>query len=258
VQGLRDAIPDFDMLLTERKQAFQISDKLTEAISSNTTAPLLPSTPTRQKASSLTRPSAFGSLSQRIFSPKTTPRALSPRGRQSLSVETPTKGRTATPSPSKLPGQFSTIEDIVYNATSGTPHFASASPNKLDMAELIQGFSEPRKRELNRQVQIPSLASEDTGGGPCMVDIAESDSSESEDSDSATSSESDGAADDDEVQAPHNQNLRQETGHQSRQQANTVSVSHVLTNVVVLQHFLVEMAALIQVRAATMDDVKFG
>jgi hypothetical protein len=36
-----------------------------------------------------------------------------------------------------------------------------------------------------------------------------------------------------------------------------VSVSHVVTNVIILQSFLFELAALIQVRAGLFDEVRF-
>jgi hypothetical protein len=38
----------------------------------------------------------------------------------------------------------------------------------------------------------------------------------------------------------------------------TVSVSHVLTNVIVLQSFLFELASLVQVRAGVFDEVRFA
>jgi hypothetical protein len=37
-----------------------------------------------------------------------------------------------------------------------------------------------------------------------------------------------------------------------------VSVSHVLTNVIVLQEFLLELAALVQVRAGLFAEVRMG
>ena len=39
--------------------------------------------------------------------------------------------------------------------------------------------------------------------------------------------------------------------------ANTVSVSHILTNVIVYQSFLMELASLVQVRAGLFDEVRF-
>jgi hypothetical protein len=38
----------------------------------------------------------------------------------------------------------------------------------------------------------------------------------------------------------------------------TVSVSHILTNVIVLQSFLFELASLVQVRAGLFDEVRFA
>lgn len=38
---------------------------------------------------------------------------------------------------------------------------------------------------------------------------------------------------------------------------NLVTVSHVLTNVIVLQEFLLELAALVQVRAGLFGEVRF-
>ncbi|KAM0229870.1 hypothetical protein ACHAP5_011523 [Fusarium lateritium] len=53
--------------------------------------------------------------------------------------------------------------------------------------------------------------------------------------------------------------LRLETPQrrEERERNTTVSVSHVVTNVIILQSFLLELAALIQVRAGLFDEVKF-
>ena len=47
------------------------------------------------------------------------------------------------------------------------------------------------------------------------------------------------------------------TDHEEEVVDKMVSVSHVLTNIIVLQEFILEVAALIQVRAAMFDEVKF-
>jgi hypothetical protein len=47
------------------------------------------------------------------------------------------------------------------------------------------------------------------------------------------------------------------TDHEEEVVEKVVSVSHVLTNIIVLQEFILELAALIQVRAAMFDEVKF-
>jgi len=44
---------------------------------------------------------------------------------------------------------------------------------------------------------------------------------------------------------------------EARENTTTVSVSHVVTNVIILQSFLFELAALIQVRAGLFDEVRF-
>jgi hypothetical protein len=44
---------------------------------------------------------------------------------------------------------------------------------------------------------------------------------------------------------------------EGKEEKDLVSVSHVLTNVIVLQEFLLELAAMVQVRAGLFDEVRF-
>lgn len=41
------------------------------------------------------------------------------------------------------------------------------------------------------------------------------------------------------------------------EETTTVSVSHILTNVIVFQSFVMELAALVQVRAGLFDEVRY-
>jgi hypothetical protein len=47
------------------------------------------------------------------------------------------------------------------------------------------------------------------------------------------------------------------SGEGERDEEKKVSVNHVLTNVIVLQEFLLEVAALVQVRAGLFGEVKY-
>ena len=49
----------------------------------------------------------------------------------------------------------------------------------------------------------------------------------------------------------------EDTEDKKKEEQKLVSVSHVLTNVIVLQEFLLELAALVQVRAGLFEEVKF-
>ncbi|EON98741.1 putative dna polymerase epsilon subunit protein [Phaeoacremonium minimum UCRPA7] len=49
-----------------------------------------------------------------------------------------------------------------------------------------------------------------------------------------------------------------ETDVSSPVEDKTVSVSHVITNVIILQSFLFELASLVQVRAGLFDEVRFA
>jgi hypothetical protein len=291
--SLRSTIPRFDNLLLERKQAFQVSDRLSEAIASKPVIrPSGISTPhmTPQKIQSPTpvRQSTLSSISQRIFSsPRATPpRTDSPRGRQLIGeTSTPTKSRF-TPSPSKLQIQSSLFGN---GSISPSPaNFRSQSPkmDQLNIKDVIQGFREPRKRELKKLVHIPPAnAGSGSTSSPTLIqsrykehpqhddtsdDNEEDEDEDSNDSDSShagTDSETGSGSDESDSESEENQEspspTRNKGNHpvQARtgleQQHHTASVGHVLTNMVVLQHFLLELAALIQTRASILEDVKY-
>jgi hypothetical protein len=51
---------------------------------------------------------------------------------------------------------------------------------------------------------------------------------------------------------------KEDAGEASTPPEKTVSVSHVVTNVIILQSFLFELASLVQVRAGLFDEVRFA
>ncbi|KAI5468084.1 Retinoic acid induced 16-like protein-domain-containing protein [Mariannaea sp. PMI_226] len=102
----------------------------------------------------------------------------------------------------------------------------------------------------------------------------EDDNDDEDDNESATTEDSDSTDDSDPAEIPvpeenpvvmegeGNTETRKETKEETNEAsdeeaASTVSVSHIVTNVIILQSFLFELAALIQVRAGLFDELRF-
>ena len=45
-------------------------------------------------------------------------------------------------------------------------------------------------------------------------------------------------------------------GSEAKEHSHSVSVSHILTNVIIFQYFLLELAGLMQVRAGLFDEIR--
>ncbi|KAI9835976.1 MAG: hypothetical protein M1838_005176 [Thelocarpon superellum] len=229
LHAYRVEIPHFDEYVSERKQAFQVSDELNEALSSLPQSPRQPgdmsggspiSPPTPSPGQ---RPTALDSISQRIFdirTPDPISRASSPRGRQQAPTSHP-KARlqvnSSHPLDSPTPVQSS---DRAFSPSPLRGELRSASPPKPPTFSSHAQERLTRKIGVPREVKVPFAL-------VASGDIPSSD---------ASSVHSD--ANDREVV----------TGGE-------VTVSHLLTNVVILQAFLLELAALIQVRASLFGDV---
>ncbi|KAE8454186.1 hypothetical protein EG329_005111 [Mollisiaceae sp. DMI_Dod_QoI] len=247
----RTEIPRFDDLLQQRREAFQAASSATA-----TPIPIRPAAPPRSsfestsRSSSPPRPSALDSLAQRIFPELATPsRSNSPRGRRSAErsssglsggygFATPTT-RSAVPPP-----QFPMNTDSTSRGHSrafspsplrgadpknGVPASQAAAFAAIDQSILARKVGLPNPKGTVPPIPFPNLkASADEGSKEGSVQGTD---------DGSVSPTDDRQAD--------------------REGQKLITVNHVLTNVIVLQEFLLELAALVQVRAGLFGEVRY-
>ena len=259
----RSEIPRFDEILHQRRDAFQ-------AASSATEAPMTIRQPPRSSFDSSSRDGSppkttFDSLAQRIFPELASPsRSHSPRGRRSQDQQrssvaggygstAPTSSRGAVPGPQFPQGLESPSRGTsrafspsplrdTQSATQGQGVLTSqlAAFAAVDQSILARKVGQPSAKGQICSVPLPNLR--ETGSVaviPTVDGTIESKVAISED----RAEEGSLSEEMDKEEADAVQKL--------------VTVSHVLTNVIVLQEFLLELAALVQVRAGLFSEVRF-
>ncbi|KAI9723338.1 MAG: hypothetical protein M1812_001222 [Candelaria pacifica] len=250
ISTFRTEIPDFNTYLSERRQIFRVSDELTEALVSappptnrSTQQLKRPAAPSTPIVSTPLRFSTLNSVSQRIFSPSVS-RSSSPlRGRQQ---QVPAESeRLATPSHTRRLGQHSLarsptpsqrkhVEVSVSPRRSGSVKPPSLKDDSADPKVLMRKIRVRGKHTHQGEATCDTASygtiknGEVTIGTMNAVSDMESRSIE---------------AQGDEVPA--------------EEKEDEVSVSHLLTNIIILQEFILELAALIQVRASLFGEIKF-
>ncbi|TVY80452.1 UPF0518 protein [Lachnellula suecica] len=253
VSSYRSEIPRFDELLQQRRDAFQ-------AASSNTATPI----PIRQhpprssfesssRSSSPPRKSGFDSLAQRIFPELATPsRSNSPRGRRSgqerssssglsggYGFATPTSSRNAAPPP-QFPMGLETPSRDSSRAFSPSPLRGADTSQKHGVpASQAAAFAAVDQSILARKVGLPTPKGELSPIPFPNLRGSDPDSSK------------EGS-----VQGTDDSSISGAEGEKEQEQ-KLVTVSHMLTNVLVLQEFLLELAALVQVRAGLFGEVRY-
>ncbi|KAK0720314.1 Retinoic acid induced 16-like protein-domain-containing protein [Lasiosphaeris hirsuta] len=269
VAAYREMIPRFDDLLQQRREAFQIADSAMPAPASRTKTPGFSQSPVKsgtpmidrtvvdeRRNPSRERPSGLEGFAQRILSELGTPsRSGSPRGRKELnrsssdrstpvSYDTPLRGpggltRSYSPvSVASVPSSWDGRGDAVSNqakAFQAIDQSILARRVKLPVVKAPEGSAQVEPIPLRFDKQPPT-------------DIA-TDGDE-------TTSRSERAAGGDDGQSESV--AQSEDGKTDASvEEKTVSVSHVLTNVIILQSFMFELASLVQVRAGLFDEVRF-
>ncbi|KAM3081122.1 hypothetical protein ACMFMG_005078 [Clarireedia jacksonii] len=259
VSAYRAEIPRFDDILQQRREAFQQAASMTTPVKHRADRQRDRST----NADSPPRQSTLDRVAQRIFSDFGTPtRSQSPRGRSNRSTSgshgfsTPTNNRGMLPppqfqidarSPSRGSSRSSAFNDQEESMKSrGVPASQAAA-----FAAIDQGI-------LNRRVGIPAPKTSTVAAIP-FPDLKNT--SDASSTITANLESSDEAGESNTVQSEQNieSSSTASTIAESVEEMDEkkVSVSHVLTNVIVLQEFLLELAALVQVRAGLFGEVKF-
>lgn len=263
VQAYRTTIPRFDELLQQRRQAFST------ASAQPTPVPVQPS-PRRSTSSTRSvsppRKSGFDSLAQRIFpelSGNNTPsRSNSPRGRRSqdqqrssssglsnaFGFSTPTSSKNSAIPPPQFPGSGTPSRDSSRAFSSsplrdseskfaapGVPASQAAAFAAIDQSILARRVGLPLPKSEVAPIPFPNLR-----GAPENMDGAGGSVVALED-----------------IEMTGNKVEAEGEIEGEAEVEKEVTVSHVLTNVLVLQEFLLEVAALVQVRAGLFGEIRF-
>ncbi|KHN97247.1 Retinoic acid induced 16-like protein [Metarhizium album ARSEF 1941] len=276
VAKYKQTIPRFDELLEQRRDAFQTAESMLD----NPPPPARKASPTRSgtpehasldetlRTGSPPRPSAIEGFAQRLLSELGTPsRSASPKGRkeQSRSSGASTPG-SQPPGPEFMTPKAVRVppKDFAMNyndpSESGTRGFSPGSgarpdigprPEERDKIAESQAaaFAAIDQSILSRRVGLPNEKLE-----PIPLDLTKKPRDDHVDeaealvrqghSDGAGSVASANAAEDVDAQT-------------SEEKSVTASVSHVLTNAIIFQSFLLELASLWQTRAGLFDEVRY-
>jgi len=249
VSTYRSEIPRFDELLQQRREAFQAASTTAATPMPIRQPPPRSSFESSSRSASPPRKSGFDSLAQRIFPELTTPsRSNSPRGRRSgqernsssgisggYGFATPTSSRNTAPPPQfpmglETPSRGSSrafspspLRDNENSRKPGVPASQAAAFAAVDQSILARKVGLPTPKGELSPIPFPNLRAPDPD-------------SSREDSEASSISG---------VEA------------EKEPEQKLVTVSHVLTNVLVLQEFLLELAALVQVRAGLFGEVRY-
>ena len=247
VQQLASALPNFRQQIVSRKQAFRLHDEISEAMvaaellaqqqlsaqrrSMDQQSPgFAPGSWTPQKAIAQP-PSLLQGIERLMGSGANTPtRSQSPRGRN-IGPDF-RHGPTSSPSPARPRGFFN----------------SAASPSRSRPRDSVSGPADPQQQ----QQQQPQQA--------LLDDVMEA----------ATSAalakrikfplrleeqQARGGAEEEETESSDDEDDEDEDNEAA--EPREASLSHILTNVVILQEFILEMAAIMQVRASMFSEVVF-
>ena len=227
VETFRHDIQEFDTYVAERRHVFKVGDDINKDVANDSSSHSRKSEdssrPTYSKTGNTTQ---IGSISERLMSETSSAdisRSSSPRGRQ--------KDIPATPN---LVGHLAYLKISPSRSPSKTDSRAfSPSPLRKDSVT-----STPPKRVITPMGPADALRQK------VKIKMKESDDKNHKEDvgDSETSSIRSGSV----VQDTHTMEEFKET-----------TLSHLLTNIVILQEFILELAAIIQVRGSLFGEVQF-
>ena len=236
VETFRREISNFDVYLSERKHVFKVGEDIDNAVTSEhflarqseeEPAPMAPPPKPRGVPQ-------IGSINERLLSTETSAqgsRASSPRGRQPEVAAGPTlAGRLShlRVSPSPSPSSKATRSDARAVPPSPSPlrnGSVSSTPPNRTVTPIGPADA------LKQKVKVLSAFEGDIRRSRDFSGSSETSSVKSEST------------------APDHRDI---SGYRE------VSLSRILTNVIILQEFIVELAAIVQVRASLFGEVSFS
>lgn len=274
VSTFKEMIPRFEELLQQRREAFQSAETMLDhPPAARKESPVSRSTPERPspdraaRSSSPSRPSALEGFAQRFLLELGTPsRSVSPRGRKepgrssgaSTPGSTPGLSESSIPRAPRVPPKEFPINYTDPNKNGSPRNFSPSSARSdtgpaYDLAESsaasqAAAFAAIDQSILARRVGLPDEKLKpipiklDRRSTPNAAQAAGSvegmDRTEGSNAAEAARA-STGTAEDDKCGE------------------TKVSVSHVMTNVIIFQSFLLELAGLMQVRAGLFGEVRY-
>ena len=231
VERYRHDIDEFDMYLTERRHVFKIGEDIGQAVAND--VPAVPKSEERSSGESAREPKArkralaqIGSMSERLMletSSSDVSRSTSPRGRQpSVSNSTMLGGRLShlriSPSPSPSNSDARTFSPSPLRKGSQT-----STPPKLVGMPL--GPAGALRQRIRVQVKPDHESSKRQHIGS-------------------------------ETSSIRSESITAEAKMSEEYSIKEISLSHLLTNVIILQEFMIELAAIIEVRASLFGEVR--
>ncbi|KAI1637564.1 Retinoic acid induced 16-like protein-domain-containing protein [Biscogniauxia mediterranea] len=281
VAYFRGIIPRFDDLLQQRREAFQTADTIMPNQNyrpgSNTMTPGQDQASTADSRSeSPNRPSVLEGFAQRILSELSTPsRSGSPRGRKDTIRSSGTGSAISgslglTTPPAKMPPVPPKEFPLNYDSPSKSGLGRSFSPNSQQDGVSFSGRDSPVASQaaafaavdrgiLTRRIGLPGQKIE-----PIPLNFDQKTSGDDADDEANQIGESENTRRSEDTMRANEEEDDSEPGDRSLMaptpppEEKTATVSHVITNVIIFQSFLLELASLIQVRAGMFNEVKFA
>ena len=230
VERFRRDIREFDTYLTERRHVFRVGEDIDKAVANDFPPSRTSQESARPSHSRVRSVPQIGSISKRLMSETSSAnasRSSSPRGRQ-----------LNDPPSSTLAGRLNHLR-ISPSPSPSKPASRTFSPSPLqkDTIPSDSNPSTPPKRAitpigpadaLRQNIKLKIRSSSHRNDTPDMTSETSSIRSESVTAEFKTAEE-----------------IRE------------VTLSHILTNVIILQEFILELAAIVQVRASLFGEVKF-
>ncbi|KJZ77266.1 hypothetical protein HIM_03587 [Hirsutella minnesotensis 3608] len=273
----KEKIPRFEDLLQQRREAFQAAETMLDvpqlvrrASPSSQSTPERPSPERAARTGSPSRPSALEGFAQRLLLELGTPsRSGSPRGRKERGRESGTSspaGATAglsessmprgvRSSPKDLPANYaeSNRSGVGRNFSPGSGQGPGYDPRDAVAASQASAFAAIDQSILARRVGLP-----DDTLKPIPINLERSANTKpSEEREPDADNQLSGGVDDKAsgIESPTTKS-EGETASPPPEEIK-VSVSHILTNVIIFQSFLLELAGLMQVRAGLFGEVRY-
>ncbi|KAL8970991.1 MAG: hypothetical protein Q9197_003512 [Variospora fuerteventurae] len=228
IDRLRRDIQDFDIYLAERRHIFQVGGEIDDALA-GTSGRRSHESHEQHKRSIQKDPTAIGSISGRLGASRAASRSTSPRGRQ----EGYSNGNH--PQPKSVVGRMSHLR-LSPSPSSSSPLDRTYSPSPLRAQSMSTTASSslPSPRgppdALRQRIRLKM-----TTIGPRRQPRDDSGGSE--------------------TSSLHSESLKAGSDVVGGGEEKEVSLSHLLTNVIILQEFIMELAAIIQVRASLFGEV---
>ncbi|EKG11092.1 Armadillo-like helical [Macrophomina phaseolina MS6] len=242
IECLREEIPDFNQHVANRKQAFRVHEELNEAMRS--TAHFPPPTPLGPPKSSHgetpTGPGSWTPQFQNMLEGTISPlRSQSPRGRAHTIQPTVRLSPAPVPGGPKPPRLDPTLSPSPHPTSSASRSPVRSSARGISPAKPLASVPDPRRPSLTATVlnDVNDAANAEILKRVIKFPLRKQQKVVEE-----------FPALDEEIA-----NFEIEREEEVRE----ASLSHVLTNVVILQEFVLELIAILQVRASLFQEVRF-